>query len=106
MKTHILKTDPEVFDLVNSGRKLFEIRKNDRDFKHGDRLILRRTKFTGEQMKYLDSCPLIYTEALSCVVCHIMYGPIYGLLEGWCIMSIYDVRCIDAEELAKIERNK
>lgn len=90
MKTHELKTDPEVFDAVRSGRKTFEIRFNDRDFQHGDKLILRRTRFTGGQMR-TSCCPLVYTEALSCVVCYILHGPIYGLDEGWCIMSIYDV---------------
>jgi hypothetical protein len=100
IRTHELKTDPEVFDQVRSGRKTFEIRKNDRDFLHGDRLILRRTKFTGAEMRL--GAPLIYNESLSCVVCHVMYGPIYGLQDGWCIMSIYDVR--DVAPLASEER--
>lgn len=98
MKTHELKTDPEVYDAVMSGHKTFEIRKNDRDFQHGDRLILRRTKHTGEQMKYLDSCPLIYTgDCLSVVVTYILKGPVYGLADGWCIMSFYDLRPLDRD---------
>lgn len=39
-KVHHLKTWPEFFDDVVSGRKTFEIRKNDRDFKVGDEVIL------------------------------------------------------------------
>ena len=41
MKTHELKILPEYFEAVISGRKQFEIRKNDRDYKVGDQLILR-----------------------------------------------------------------
>lgn len=40
MTTHELKLDIRYFDDVKSGKKNFEIRKNDRDFKVGDTLIL------------------------------------------------------------------
>ncbi len=38
---HDLKCWPEFFDDILSGKKSFEIRKNDRDFKEGDILFLR-----------------------------------------------------------------
>ena len=38
--THHLKTKPEYFQAVINGKKPFEIRLNDRDFKQGDRVIL------------------------------------------------------------------
>ncbi|NBK09762.1 DUF3850 domain-containing protein [Enterococcus asini] len=38
---HELKILPEYFEAVVSGRKRFEIRKNDRGFKVGDNIILR-----------------------------------------------------------------
>lgn len=41
MKTHNLKIWPEYLEQVKSGIKTFEVRKNDRDFKVGDSLILR-----------------------------------------------------------------
>lgn len=44
--THELKILTEYFEPVISGRKRFEIRENDRDYKIGDRLILR--EWTGE----------------------------------------------------------
>lgn len=37
---HELKILPEYFDLVRKGIKNFEVRKNDRDFKVGDGLVL------------------------------------------------------------------
>ncbi|QDH23474.1 ASCH/PUA domain-containing protein [Saccharibacillus brassicae] len=41
MSVHDLKILPEYFAPVANGDKLFEVRKNDRGFKVGDRLILR-----------------------------------------------------------------
>jgi len=53
--THELKTWPEYFYEIKAGHKRFEFRKNDRDFKAGDILILREWEpgsetYTGEQV--------------------------------------------------------
>lgn len=40
MKQHILKTEPEYWEAQRSGKKNFEVRKNDRDFEVGDILVL------------------------------------------------------------------
>lgn len=87
---HELKTDPRVFELVACGSKKFEIRKNDRDFKSGDTLRLRKTAFTGEEMKA--GKPLEYLNKMDVLVTHIMTGPKYGLQEGWCLMSIASLK--------------
>lgn len=55
MKTHKLKIDPEYFNKVETGAKTFEIRKNDRNFHLGDKLILReydrhKQNYTGRQL--------------------------------------------------------
>lgn len=87
MKTHDLKTDSEVFDAVFNGFKRFEIRKNDRDFHVGDMLRLRETRHSGLEM--LNGAPLEYTQRESAHhVIYILHGPIYGLKNGWVIMSI------------------
>ena len=55
MNCHILKTWPESFDQVHRGEKTAEFRKNDRDFKVGDFLMLREWKpdadeYTGRRL--------------------------------------------------------
>ena len=42
MTEHLLKLHDRYFDAVKNGLKTYEIRRNDRDFKVGDTLILHR----------------------------------------------------------------
>jgi hypothetical protein len=87
MKEHELKTDPQVFDDVVSGRKTFEIRKDDRGYEVGDSLKLRKTRYTGSEMA--EGLPLEYIDLpLYVYVTYILRGPIYGLADGWVIMAI------------------
>lgn len=90
-QVHELKTDPDVFDAVASGIKTCEIRLHDRDFKVGDGLLLRRTKYTGNQMHMRpEHCPLEYTgETCRRIVSHVLTG--YGLVDRWCILSFKSV---------------
>ena len=53
---HKLKIESKYFEEVHTGKKSFEIRKNDRNFQVGDILILKEYKpevqeFTGEFLK-------------------------------------------------------
>lgn len=86
-RTHELKTDPDAFKAVFCGKKTYEIRCNDRDFKCGDMLLLKETKYTGAEMSL--GLPLIYTGREKFVqISHILIGPVYGLKDGWAILSI------------------
>ena len=54
--THCLKILPQFFEVVNKGKKNFELRKNDRPFEVGDTLILQeyrasKSKYTGKEIK-------------------------------------------------------
>ena len=57
MKIHELKIWPIYFEAVSNGSKTFEVRKNDRNYLEGDRVILREwnpdtEKFTMRQMSF------------------------------------------------------
>jgi ASC-1-like (ASCH) protein len=86
MTTHELKTDPAEFDAIADGLKTFEIRYNDRNYKVGDQLILNKTRYSHEEMK--QGKPLEYLDSYGATVSHILYGPCFGLADGWVIMSL------------------
>lgn len=87
MRTHELKTDPEVFQAVLDGLKTYEIRKNDRGFAVGDALLLRETTHSGAAIAA--GAPLGYTDRQYATwVTHILTGPVYGLEAGWVILSL------------------
>lgn len=84
---HQLKTDPEVFAASWEGIKGFEIRFNDRDFEPGDELLLKETRFSGEEMK--EGAPLEFTgREIDAHVNYMLRGGNYGLAEGWVILSV------------------
>lgn len=84
---HELKTDSAVFQAVKGETKSFEIRKDDRRFDVGDELWLKETLHTGAEMAR--GAPLEYTgNVIAVTVTYILRGPIYGLADGWVIMSI------------------
>lgn len=79
--THELKILPEYFEDVLDGIKTFEIRKNDRNYKVGDKLLLREFK----SLKYAGR----YTgREMTVEVVYMLNGGKYGLEEGYCILGI------------------
>jgi len=88
---HDLKTGMKVFTHVYNGLKDFELRKNDRNFKESDTLILRETENSCEEMS--NGSKLVYTgREIECEVTYVMHGPFYGLMDGWVIMGIEVVK--------------
>lgn len=77
MDYHHLKILPEYFEAVIEGKKKFEIRKNDRDYKVGDGIFLN--EFDGE--KYTGESLLVF-------ITYILQGGQYGLEKDYVIMSI------------------
>lgn len=76
---HYLKTWPEYFNKVFMGHKDWELRKNDRDFKVGDTVILQEfnpetKEYTGKEMARRINYILEKTE--------------FGLQDGYVIMTI------------------
>lgn len=79
---HELKTWIKYFQLMANGEKSFELRKNDRDFKAGDELLLREydkdtKKYTGNILHRKITFVLQGKEAEA-----------FGLKEGFCIMGL------------------
>lgn len=78
---HELKVLPEYYDAIESGKKTFEIRKHDRDYKVGDILALR--EWDGKE----------YTGALiTKEVIYILTDGSGYVLTGYVVMSINDMR--------------
>jgi hypothetical protein len=82
---HELKTWSYYFNLVKSGEKPFELRKNDRGFLVGHELLLREYNpetqtYTGKTLRRKITCVLEGIEAES-----------FGLNPGYCIMGLTEV---------------
>lgn len=76
-KRHELKILPKYFKDIVDGYKNFELRKNDRDFKIGDTLMLKEFE-NGE-----------YTgDSTQVVVTYILFGGEYGLDKDYVILGI------------------
>lgn len=79
-RTHELKTWPGQFNAVLEGRKTFELRRNDRDFRVGDRLVLR--EWVPETQRYTD-------RALRFHVTYVTEGNVFGsLVDGFVCLGI------------------
>lgn len=81
MNVHDLKCWPAYFDAIKAGTKKFEVRLNDRDYRVGDVLILRR--FDPESNAYNG-------DKMERVVTYIMHGGQFGIAPDHCVMAIGD----------------
>lgn len=77
--THELKIWPEFFASILNGTKTFEVRKNDRDFKIGDRILLR--EYEPDTNTYTGDNLLIS-------ITYVLHGdPVWGLALNMCIFA-------------------
>jgi hypothetical protein len=78
MATHKLKILPKYYEKVLTGEKTFELRKNDRNYKVGDKLILEEHH--------------LYSSSGRAYLCRITYilkdCSEYGLKDGFVILGI------------------
>lgn len=76
---HELKTWPEYFQAVWDGIKPFDLRKNDRDYKIGDLLLLKEWSPQTES----------YTgRHIGCTISYVLLGGVFGLPTDMCILGI------------------
>lgn len=73
---HYLKTEQDYFKSIQDGRKKFELRKNDRDFKVFDSIVLNEVVNGIETGLVSDKMQIKY----------ILHGGIDGLEIGYCIL--------------------
>lgn len=92
--THHLKILPNYFEAVWSGDKRAELRKDDRGYEVGD--VLHLHEWDGE--KYTGN-------AITVTVTHILRRcSTYGLMDGYCILSIGNPR-LDKQEVFQFVKN-
>ena len=94
---HYLKTWPQFYKEVEAGNKTFELRKNDRDYKVGDVLVLQEynpdKKGFGLSFgcigAYLAKYTVGYTgNEVEKTVTYVLKGPCFGLEENYVIMGL------------------
>ena len=85
MKKHILKIWPEYFKDVESGRKPFEVRKDDRNFQVGD--ILELMEFDPTEIE--DYEPVGYMgNSITKEITYKLEGGSFGVEKGFCVLGI------------------
>ena len=84
--THALKETHGFFNAVLDGRKTFEFRRNDRDFKVGDTLILR--EWSDIQVKEYSG------REIHCEVSYYLDN-FEGMSRGYCALGLKNVRLLD-----------
>lgn len=82
-KTHWLKTWPEQFTAIAQGRKRFELRRADRDFRAGDKLLLK--EYDPETEEYTGAAVLVPVTYI------LRDADKWGLDDEFCVMSLGDV---------------
>jgi len=80
MTVHDLKIYPEFWEDIATGKKTFEVRKNDRDYHVGDILLMR--KFDPAKNNYLN-----FNEVMVCDVTYVVDLAKIGI-EGYVGMQI------------------
>jgi ASC-1-like (ASCH) protein len=81
--THALKTWPEYYKAVESGKKNFEVRRMDRPFKVGDKLILQeynpiKGEYTGSELERR--------------ITYILPGKSeFGMYSDFCVMGLEEI---------------
>lgn len=77
-KVHELKIWPREFEAIKSGLKSFEFRKDDREYKVGDSILLREwTKINGYSGRKIEA-----------KITYILSKTDFGIPYGYCILSI------------------
>lgn len=94
---HELKTWPDAFDAMHDGRKLFEFRKHDRDYRVGDQILSRR--FDPTTKDYTGECDRFE-------VTFMLVAGQYGVPDGFCVMGVKPSSTITNEPVGVTTREE
>lgn len=76
---HNLKTWPEFFEAIRTGRKTFDARFNDRGFQEGDTLTLQ---------EWNPETPGFTKREINGVITYVLHGGQFGIQEGWVVLGL------------------
>lgn len=79
---HRLKTVQPFFNAVWNGEKLFEVRKNDRDFQPDDHLLLQEYDPARREDEAYTGARII------CAITYILHGGQFGIEPGYVVLGI------------------
>jgi hypothetical protein len=101
-RRHVVKSWPEFYGLVASGKKNFELRRNDRDYQIGDEIELREfePKIPSHHLGEGTYTGRTITKRISYLVHGIGVGaiePLRGLAMGYCILQLENLDAQFAE---------
>lgn len=85
MTRHYLKLNDRFFDAVVSGKKPFEIRKNDRGYQIGDTLVMTRTDDCGQPILNDVGLKDVCIKTVSYMLTHEDFPA--GIPEGYVVMT-------------------
>jgi phosphoribosyl-ATP pyrophosphohydrolase len=88
MKIHELKILPQYFNAVQDGSKTFEIRKNDRKFEVGDKIVLKEFERGADNFIDVRIKTGCTGKEITKEISYILDGGQYGLEEGYCILGL------------------
>jgi hypothetical protein len=87
MSHHKLKCLDDFYQDVITGKKTFEVRKNDRDFAIGDTIDQQEITVGPNQFTGLDE--FSYTgETMKMEITYMLKGGRWGIEEGYCVLGI------------------
>ena len=84
--THELKLCKRFYDVLKSGAKTYEVRRNDRGFKVGDTLILRPVT-DDESRTYISNLRPLMAE-----ITYMLAENGWGIEEGYCVLALRNVK--------------
>lgn len=99
MSVHELKTWPESFEAIEIGDKLFEWRKDDRNYQEGDTVVL----WEWDPARADDDGQAGFTgRRIVADVGYVLRGPAFGVPDGFCVFSLIAVGDVETADTPSV----